>query len=308
MTQMQPAGDPRRRPAWLRKSSAPNAAVLRMESRVAASGLHTVCQSARCPNLGECFSAGTATFLILGNSCTRRCAFCAVDHDGRVQPPDPDEGRRIADFMRAGGISFAVVTSVTRDDLPDGGAAHFAAVARVLKAELPDCRLEVLVPDFGGSLESLHTVCAAPIDVFGHNVETVPRLYPSVRPGASYERSLGLLAAAKRPEGRTTKSGVMAGVGEEREELSRVFRDLSSVGLDILSIGQYLRPTGGNLVVARYYPPEDFEALRQEALAAGIRVVVSGPYVRSSYLAVDAFHAAEGADRPPMPPDGEKGV
>jgi lipoic acid synthetase len=308
MAQTDPAGEPGRRPAWLRKSSAPTAAVLSMERRVAELGLHTVCQSARCPNLGECFSAGTATFLILGNSCTRRCGFCAVDHAGPVGPPDPDEGRRIAAFMRAGGIRFAVVTSVTRDDLPDGGAGHFALVAREVKAELPGSRLEVLIPDFGGSWESLHAACAAPIDVLGHNVETVPRLYSLVRPGASYERSLGLLEAAKRREARITKSGIMVGIGEERAELPGVFGDLASIGLEILTIGQYLRPTGGNLAVARYYAPEEFEEMRAQALEAGIPVVVAGPYVRSSYLAEHAFLAADGEARLRKPLAGEKGV
>jgi lipoyl synthase len=282
---------PARRPAWLRKTRSATPAVLAVEHRVGALGLHTVCQSARCPNLGECFSAGTATFLILGDSCTRRCAFCAVDHAGPLAGPDPEEGQRIAEFMRAGGIRFAVVTSVTRDDLADGGAAHFARVARDLKAQVPACRLEVLVPDFGGSAESLHLVCASPIDVLGHNVETVPRLYEQVRPGASFERSLFLLESAKRREGRVTKSGLMVGVGETREELSAVFRFLRATGLDILTVGQYLRPTGRNLPVDRYYRPEEFDDLRAEALGAGIPVVVAGPYVRSSYLAEGALDA-----------------
>jgi lipoyl synthase len=295
------------RPAWLRKPVNRTATALDTERRVDRLGLHTVCRSARCPNIGECFAAGTATFLILGDRCTRGCAFCAVDHSGELERPDPAEGARIAEFMRAGGIRYAVVTSVTRDDLPDGGASHFVSVTGAVKAALPDCRLEVLVPDFGGRAESVREVCAAPIDVFGHNVETVEGLYPRVRPGASYARSLGVLVAA-RATGRLTKTGVMVGVGESRAEIAALFRDLAAAGVEILTVGQYLRPGSANLPVHRYYRPEEFDDLRAEAVASGIPTVVSGPYVRSSYLAEAGFRQAEASRGLLATGSGEKGV
>jgi lipoic acid synthetase len=248
-------------------------------------GLHTVCQEARCPNIGECWGHRTATFMLLGDTCTRNCGFCAVTH-GRPLVVDPEEPGRVASAVARLGLRHVVVTSVDRDDLPDGGAAHFAATARAIRHLLPACRVEVLVPDFKGRLESAAEVASAPIDVFNHNLETVPRLYKRVRAGAGYERSLAVLARAGsvRPD-LVTKSGLMLGLGETEDELLCVFRDLRGVGCDILTLGQYLRPSTDQLPVERYVPPEEFASLRERALALGFRHVEAGPLVRSSYHA-----------------------
>jgi lipoic acid synthetase len=248
-------------------------------------GLHTVCQEARCPNIGECWGHRTATFMLLGDRCTRNCGFCAVAH-GRPLAVDPEEPGRVAAAVARLGLQHVVVTSVDRDDLPDGGAAHFAATARAVRAAVPACRVEVLVPDFKGRLESAGEVAGAPIDVFNHNLETVPRLYKRARAGAGYERSLAILARARteRPA-LVTKSGLMLGLGEEEDELLRVFDDLRSVGCDVLTLGQYLRPSADQLPVERYVPPEEFAALRARALTLGFRHVEAGPLVRSSYHA-----------------------
>jgi lipoic acid synthetase len=223
--------------------------------------------------------------MLLGAVCTRNCGFCAVRH-GRPEPVDRDEPERVARAVERLGLRHVVVTSVDRDDLPDGGAGHFAATARAIKARVPHCRVEVLVPDFRGNLAAVATVADAPVDVFNHNVETVPRLYRQVRPGARYERSLAVLAAARalRPDW-ATKTGLMLGLGEERAEVLRVFADLRGIGCDILTVGQYLRPSSAHLPVARYVPPEDFEVLGEEARAMGFRHVEAGPLVRSSYHA-----------------------
>jgi lipoic acid synthetase len=278
--------DARRRPEWLRKVNEIDAGVVRRMAGIAHLGLSTVCQSARCPNLSECFSRGSATFLILGRKCTRSCVFCAVEH-GAPEPTDPEEGNHIAVYMGRVGVRYAVITSVTRDDLPDGGAGHFAAVAMAVKRALPSIGLELLVPDFLGDTDAVDTIMELPIEVFGHNMETVLSLYKSVRNGADYDRSLGVLArAASRGGGRiSVKSGVMVGLGETVEELSTLFRDLADAGVRMLTIGQYLRPRRDNIAVARFLSPEEFDRLAESARSCGIANVVSGPYVRSSYLA-----------------------
>ena len=248
-------------------------------------GLHTVCQEARCPNIGECWGHRTATFMLLGDTCTRNCGFCAVTH-GRPRAVDPGEPLRVASAVARLGLRHVVVTSVNRDDLPDGGAAHFAAAARAIERLVPACGVEVLVPDFQGNLASVAEVGASPIDVFNHNLETVPRLYRRVRAGARYERSLAVLEAARRTGDRLlTKTGLMLGLGETREELVSVFADLRRIGCDILTLGQYLRPSAEHLPIERYVPPEEFAVLRAEALALGFRHVEAGPLVRSSYHA-----------------------
>ena len=284
-----------RRPEWLRKETLLTPEVLAHRERIARLGLHTVCQSARCPNLSECFQAGNATFLILGDRCTRGCAFCAIGH-GSPADPDPREGQRIAGHMKAGGIRYAVITSVTRDDLPDGGVAHFVSVTAAIRAALPDAGLELLVPDFQGSTDAVDLVADLPIQVFAHNLETVPSLYPRARRGADYRRSLGVLerAAASRRPGTRIKTGVMVGLGERREELERLFADAAGAGVEIVTIGQYLRPSWDNIAVDRYVAPAEFEELGALARARGIPVAVAGPYVRSSYLAERAFRDVSG--------------
>lgn len=254
---------------------------------LAAQGLHTVCSSARCPNLGECWSAGTATFMILGDVCTRNCRFCAVAH-GTPQPPDPSEPERVRKAVQTLGLKYAVITSVTRDDLSDGGAHSFAAVIRELKTHIPGIRVEVLIPDFQGDEEALQTVINAASDVLNHNIETVPALYPRVRPQADYRQSLELLHRSSMALGEyRTKSGLMIGMGETRQQVRDVLTDLRHAGVGRLTIGQYLRPTREHLPVERYVPPEEFRSIGDEALDMGFKYVASGPLVRSSY------HAAE---------------
>ncbi len=284
------------RPEWLRKPLRLGPEVLKLRREIGNLGLATVCESARCPNLGECYCAGIATFLILGERCTRGCAFCAVRH-GQPEAPDPAEGSRIAAFIKARAIRFAVITSVTRDDLPDGGAGHFARVVRDIRAGLPGVGLELLVPDFLGRPGSVEEVAALPVQVFAHNMETVRELYPQVRRGADYDRSLGVLrrAAWTATPDRRLKSGIMVGLGEREEQLVSLFGELAGAGVQILTIGQYLRPTGFNAPVIRYYKPEEFDRLRALAVSRGIPTVVAGPYVRSSYLAEQAFRASFGA-------------
>jgi len=275
----------RRHPPWLKVRAPGGPGFAETMATVRELGLHTVCQEARCPNIGECWGHRTATFMLLGDTCTRNCGFCAVTH-GRPLAVDPAEPLRVASAVARLGLRHVVVTSVNRDDLADGGAAHFAATARAIKRLLPGCRVEVLVPDFQGNLASVAEVVASPIDVFNHNLETVPRLYRRVRAGARYARSLAVLEAARRArEGLLTKTGLMLGLGETQEELASVFRDLHSIGCDILTLGQYLRPSGEHLPVERYVPPEEFTALGAEALALGFRHVEAGPLVRSSYHA-----------------------
>ncbi len=275
----------RRHPPWLKVRAPGGPGFAETMATVRELGLHTVCQEARCPNIGECWGHRTATFMLLGDTCTRNCGFCAVTH-GRPLAVDPAEPLRVASAVARLGLRHVVVTCVNRDDLADGGAAHFAATARAIKRLLPGCRVEVLVPDFQGNLASVAEVVASPIDVFNHNLETVPRLYRRVRAGARYARSLAVLEAAHGGRDRLlTKTGLMLGLGETQVELASVFRDLRSIGCDILTLGQYLRPSGEHLPVERYVPPEEFTALGAEALALGFRHVEAGPLVRSSYHA-----------------------
>jgi lipoic acid synthetase len=274
-----------RHPPWLKVRAPGGPGYLETRATISTLGLHTVCEEAHCPNIGECWGHRTATVMLLGAVCTRNCGFCAVRH-GRPEPVDPGEPERVARAVAQLGLRHVVVTSVDRDDLPDGGAAHFAATARAVKAKVPDCRVEVLVPDFRGNLAAVATVAEAPVDVFNHNIETVPRLYRQVRPGARYERSLAVLGAARGLRSDwATKAGLMLGLGEQKAEVLQVFADLRGVGCDILTVGQYLRPSPAHLPVARYVTPQEFEALGAEARSMGFRHVEAGPLVRSSYHA-----------------------
>jgi lipoic acid synthetase len=274
-------------PPWLRLKAARAEVVGRMEERLRGWNLGTVCQSAHCPNLGECFSRGTATFMILGTVCTRRCRFCAVDK-GQPGPPDPGEPKRVAQATKALGLAYVVVTSVTRDDLPDGGADHFAKTIRCIREHCPETKVEVLVPDFEGAEASLRTVCDARPDVFNHNVETVPRLYEKVRPQADYRRSLDVLAKAVK-SGIPTKSGLMLGLGETSREIWETLNDLRRAGCAYLTLGQYLAPSDEHTPVQRYVPPEEFDRWGETARAMGFSEVASGPLVRSSYRAEELF-------------------
>ena len=248
-------------------------------------GLHTVCEEAQCPNLGECWSHHTATVMLLGDTCTRNCRFCAVMH-GRPLAVDPEEPARVAEAVARLGLRHVVMTSVNRDDLPDGGAAHFAETARQVRQRVPECTVEVLIPDLQGNHEALRVVVESPIAILNHNTETVPRLYKRVRPGAVYERSLGILAAAKRQRpALRTKTGLMLGLGETREEIVQVLGDLRAVDCDVLTLGQYLRPSANELPVERYVTPQEFSDIGAEARCMGFAYVESGPLVRSSYHA-----------------------
>jgi lipoic acid synthetase len=273
------------KPEWL-KVRAPGGENYQNLKRLAHSlSLNTVCESAQCPNIGECWHHRTATFMMLGNLCTRRCGFCAVPK-GRPESIDFDEPRRVAEAVVALGLEYAVITSVNRDDDLVGGARVFAMVIKEIHSQASGCRVEVLIPDFQGNREAIRIVADARPDVLNHNVESVPRLYRVVRSGARYERSLDLLRYSKElnPEG-PTKSGVMVGLGEETFELLEVFRDLAATGCDILTIGQYLRPSRDHLTVTRHYSPLEFAELKSEALKMGFKHVESGPLVRSSYHA-----------------------
>jgi lipoic acid synthetase len=279
----------RKHPDWIKVRAPASPEYFRTRAILSELKLHSVCQEACCPNIGECFSHRTATFMLMGDVCTRNCPYCAVAH-GKVRPLDPDEPRRIADAVARLGLQHVVVTSVDRDDLPDGGAAHFAATARAIKQALPATRVEVLVPDFQGLSASIETVIESPVDIYNHNVETVPSLYSKARPGGEYRRSLEVLEYARssaQARGRSvlTKTGIMLGLGEEREELLQVMRDLREVECDILTLGQYLRPSKEHLPVERYVTPDEFADLKREGMAMGFRHVESGPLVRSSYHA-----------------------
>jgi len=277
-----------RLPAWMRRPHRISE-LHELKSVLRSHGLSTVCEEARCPNKAECFSKPTATFMILGDRCTRGCGFCSV-RSSTPLPPDPGEPRRVARAARAMGLRYVVVTSVTRDDLPDGGAGHFAETVREIRQSLPEARVEVLTPDFGGRREALKTVLDARPDVFNHNVETVPRLYSTVRPLADYNRSVGLLRLAREMSpGTATKSGIMLGLGEAFGEVLEVLGDLREAGCGLLTIGQYLRPGKDNLPVAEYVRPEVFERLKGEALKMGFGFVASGPFVRSSMNAQEMY-------------------
>lgn len=274
-----------RKPPWLRVRLPAGENHTTLKRLMRRKALHTVCEEAMCPNLAECWGRGTATFLILGNVCTRSCGFCAVK-TGRPGAVDRDEPARVAEAVVAMNLHHAVITSVNRDDLPDGGAAIFAETIRQIRARQPECTVEVLIPDFKGHRQALATVMAARPEILNHNVETVPRLYRQVRPQAKYARSLQVIRTAGElnPE-VLTKSGIMVGLGETWDELLAVIADLREVGCDILTVGQYLRPTRTHLPVVRYYTPAEFEALKKASYAAGFRRVESGPLVRSSYHA-----------------------
>jgi lipoic acid synthetase len=249
--------------------------------------LHTVCESAKCPNLGECWARGTATFMILGDVCTRSCGFCAVK-TGRPNELDLDEPARVAEAIDLMNLKYAVITSVARDELLDGGAAVWAATIRAVRERTPECKIETLIPDLKGSEDCLNIVLDANPDVLNHNVESVPRLYKEVRPQAKYERSLELLSRAKK-RGFITKTSIMLGIGEESYELEQVLEDLKAIEVDILTMGQYLQPTPKHLPIARYLTPEEFEAWKVRAYEIGFKAVVSGPLVRSSYHADETF-------------------
>jgi lipoic acid synthetase len=277
-----------RLPVWLRAKHS-HSALYGMKSRLREHGLATVCEEARCPNRAECFSKPTATFMILGKHCTRNCGFCSVE-SGTPRPPDMDEPRRIARAAKEMELRYVVITSVTRDDLPDGGALLFAETVRAVREALPLTRVEVLTPDFRGDVEALRTVLDSAPDVFNHNVETVPRLYPEVRPGADYGRSLNMLRAARRfNRGVKLKSGIMLGFGETREEVIEVMRDLREAGCDFLTIGQYMRPLRKNLPVSEYVRPEVFVELEKEAYDMGFGYVASSPLARSSMNAEEMY-------------------
>ncbi|GJL65951.1 MAG: lipoyl synthase [Nitrospirales bacterium] len=246
-------------------------------------GLHTICEEARCPNMWECWNNRTATFLILGDICTRRCHYCSVE-TGRPTSLDLDEPQRVAEAVEAMALRHAVITSVNRDELDDGGASLFAETIRLIHEKIPSCGIEVLIPDFQGSESALRTVLDEKPDILNHNIETVPRLFPSIRPQGKYNRSIQLLKQAKQL-GATTKSGLIAGLGETTEEIREVMKDLRSVDCDILTLGQYLQPTKAHMPVARFYHPDEFQAFKEEAQALGFRHVESGPLVRSSYHA-----------------------
>jgi lipoic acid synthetase len=278
------------KPDWLKVRAPGSPSYLRLKDIMRGLGLHTVCEEARCPNIGECWHHGTATFMILGAVCTRACSYCAVAH-GRPDQVDAAEPARVADAIRALDLSYVVITSVDRDDLPDGGASIFAETIRETRARTPDCRIEVLIPDFQGNEAALGTVLDARPDILNHNTETVPRLYRMARSGGRYSRTLELLDRSRRyAPAIATKSGVMVGLGEERDELIATFRDLRGVGCGILTIGQYLRPTEKHAPMVRYYHPDEFRDLKAIALDLGFVHVESGPLVRSSY------HAHETAD------------
>ncbi len=276
------------RPQWLRAPAPAGDNYHELRSLVERLRLHTVCESAACPNVGECWNHRTATFMILGNVCTRRCGFCAVQKGGPL-PVDYDEPRRVAEAVGTLGLKYAVITSVNRDDRKDGGAELFALTIRAIRAQVPGCRVEVLIPDFQGSHAAMDIVLAAAPEVMNHNTETVPRLYRQVRLGARYERSLDILAYSKtvRPD-IPTKSGLMLGLGETPEEVLAVMRDLREHQVDILTLGQYLRPSPKHLPVLRFIPPDEFAEFRRRGSEMGFRHVEAGPLVRSSYHASDA--------------------
>lgn len=274
-------------PDWIRALMPETAAFNETTATLNRQKLATVCQEAHCPNIGECFRNHTATFLILGRTCTRNCTFCSVtQHARNADPPDPDEPRRLGEAAVELGLAHVVITSVTRDDLADGGASHFAACVRAVRELSPQSTVEVLIPDFQGARDALATVLASKVDVLNHNIETVPGLYPDVRPLAGYWRSLRLLAAARELDpGARTKSGLMLGLGETPDELRSALWDLREADCDILTLGQYLRPSSGKHRVVRYVDPAEFEDWKQEAIGMGFKYVESGPLVRSSYHA-----------------------
>ena len=280
-----------KKPPWLRKRLPSGPEMANLERSLRKRRLYTICEEGQCPNRAECFGRKVATFLILGANCTRNCAFCAVATGGPT-PLDPEEPANVANEAAELGLKFVVVTSVTRDDLPDGGAAHYAATIRALKARIPGMGVEVLTPDFKGSEKCIATVLEATPEVFAHNVETTPALHRAIRPQADYRRSLGVLASASRLGARLVKSGFMLGLGETKEDVERVMADLLEHGCGMLTIGQYLRPAKANHPVVEYIHPDVFAEYEAKAREMGFDAVASGPFVRSSYLAEHYFHAA----------------
>jgi lipoic acid synthetase len=282
---------PHRKPDWLKRRLPTGETFNQVRDLISAGKLHTVCQEAKCPNIWECYSRRTATFLIMGERCTRNCRFCSVS-PGPPEPLDPDEPGRVAAAAERMGLKYVVVTSVTRDDLADGGAAHFAATIREIRRRVPEAAIEVLIPDFQGDRAALATVLSARPDVLNHNIETVPRLYPRVRPQADYRRSLELLRSSRSlAPSIPTKSGLMLGLGEMPDELRQTLLDLRETGCRILTLGQYLQPSPQHLPVEAYVPPADFENWRKAALELGFSEVASAPFVRSSYHAKEYFQA-----------------
>ncbi len=277
------------KPAWLKKRLPPSEDLVKVKSILDLAELHTVCEEARCPNLGECFSKGTATILILGRICTRNCGFCAVEHGVPISP-DEGEPEKVAQAVKKMGLRYVVITSVTRDDLPDGGASHFARTIQAIRALDRETNVEGLIPDFKGDLSPLRTVLKEGPDVLNHNIETIPRLYQEVRPQADYRRSLHLLRRVKERDAQIlTKSGFMLGLGETEREIFSLLEDLREVGCDFLTIGQYLQPRPDRLPVVRYIPPEEFDAYKKKGEEMGFKCVASGPFVRSSFHAAQMF-------------------
>jgi lipoic acid synthetase len=275
-----------RKPPWLKVRFPGGPNYMRLKSLMREERLHTVCEEAHCPNIGECWEAGTATFMILGDTCTRACGFCAIKTGRPDAAPDKLEPVRVANAVAQMGLAHAVVTSVNRDDQPDGGASIFAATIRWIRRLSPGTSIEVLIPDFMGNWDALATVMSARPEILNHNTESVPRLYRRVRPKARYERSLELLRRAKELDpGTITKTGLMVGLGETEHELLQVFEDLLANNVEVLTLGQYLRPSAQHLPLVRYYTPEEFASLREQAVALGFRHVEAGPLVRSSYHA-----------------------
>jgi len=285
------------KPEWLKVRAPGSENYLRLRGIMRDLKLNTVCEDAHCPNIGECWHHGTATFMILGDVCTRACTYCAVAH-GRPATLDIDEPRRVGEAVEKMALKYAVITSVDRDDQADGGAGIFAETIREIKTRLPECRVEVLIPDFKGEAGPLETVLNAKPDVLNHNTETVPRLYRAVRSGGKYARTLELLDRSRKyAPGIPTKTGMMMGLGEEHEEVVQVFKDLRDVGVSILTLGQYLRPSNDHAVMTRYYTPDEFRELKRIALGLGFAHVESGPLVRSSYHAHEQADAADVALR-----------
>jgi lipoic acid synthetase len=285
-------GSQTKKPPWLTRRLPSGPEYEKIRGLMNRGRLHTVCQEAKCPNIWECFSNRTATFLILGDRCTRNCRFCAVAHNP-VEPPDPAEPIRVAQTVEKLGLAYVVVTSVTRDDLPDGGAGHFAKTIREIHRRIPEAVIEVLIPDFKGDAEALRTVLEARPQVLNHNIETVPRLYAAVRPGAVYARSLELLGRVKTIDASIpTKSGLMLGLGETTAEIRQTLQDLLDVECRMLTMGQYLQPSKDHLPVARFVPPAEFDQWQKTAFQMGFSEVASGPFVRSSYHAKELFNAS----------------
>jgi lipoyl synthase len=294
MSRASSRNSPIRKPPWLKRRLPSGPIYGNVCQTLDAQGLHTVCQEAKCPNQWECFSRKTATFLILGSRCTRNCGFCAVSH-GPSGPPDPEEPQRVARMARDMALAYVVVTSVTRDDLPDGGAGLFAATIRAIRAEIPTALVEVLIPDLQGRPEAIQTVVTAGPDVLNHNLETIPALYAKVRPEADYQQSLELLRTVRDLSPHMmTKSGLMLGLGETPEGVRQTLSDLRAVDCRMVTLGQYLQPSPAHLPVKRYVPPEEFDQWRDAALKMGFQEVASGPLVRSSYQARELYQATQG--------------